>query len=1174
MRTVAFEPNDEVLAGGDFTLVAGQSDNHIVLFTTTGAIDTTFNAGTGTDGTVYNINFNSFSTTNSTVVTNATTGVVSTNTTITTANTLYVGGTFTTFNGTRRAGFARLYLDGSVDTTFLDTAYNQFAGLHRIFYGDPPGTVYSSGVQDDGNILIVGSFQSVGGGAADQNCLNTLDEERGVTESFGDSSLWVSDGGSALEPKSRDGVRIHSNVARLIGGATPGPGNIGLVAPSYSVNKTQPSEPISLVRTNGTLGYASANFAVVPGLAQSGQDYTYDGLAPIYPIQWEYFAKESRMHIDGLYGGTGLMEDVYGEFWKMGTTGPASVNISIINDTAVAGNLDATLQLANPADADQFYLGGENIPLGVALGESKAPLTLVDNSHQDGVFGFAASSYTATSSSINVGLVRTNSSIGTVEVFYETVTNGTAILGTDYRPTNGVVTFNPSQTVSSFPVQILENSYISGTEKTVGLELYKIQDLSSGDASLGLTNAVIRIINPNYQGYLNFSTNTYSANLSAGAITFTVQRTVGSKGTLTVEYATTNGTAVNGTDYVGATNTLTWNSGDVSPRTVSVPLLASSAVGPAKQFGVYLFNPTLNFTNWPSLLESPTNAALIINNNNSYGVFQFSAPQYLVDENGGYATITVTRLGSALGTASVAFTTANGPAVGGVNYVPTNNVLSFAPGQLSASFNVVILPQGTQTLPPAGFYFNVALSSPNPVPGAGLGTLTNATVNIVASAAYNQPPGLPDPTFDPEVNFNGSVLALALQSDGQIVAGGVFTSVDGANLSHLARLNTDGTLDTSFLSGLSGANDNINAVLSQTDDRILIGGAFASVNGGVYNHVARLMTDGTIDSSFQPGSGGDNAVYALAETFQNGARELYVGGAFSTFDDNPHPGVVRLDNYGAVDPSFATGLGANGAVYAIAAYPTNAVYDNGSVLVGGSFTNFNNVVVGNLVRLNVNGAVDTSFNLYGGANNTVRTIAIQEDGKILIGGDFTNVDGVAVNHLARLNSDGSLDQAFATNLVSGFNGTVDAIAIQPDNRIVVSGQFDQANGVNRNDITRLLPTGAVDTTINFGDGANGAIDALLIQPADGFLVIGGAFTEFDDQPPAYIARLNGGSQTGSGLFNFNSASYQIDENGGFATITVIRSGGSSGPNADGSGNVQVNFATTNGTAVAGSITRA
>ena len=144
-------------------------------------------------------------------------------------------------------------------------------------------------------------------------------------------------------------------------------------------------------------------------------------------------------------------------------------------------------------------------------------------------------------------------------------------------------------------------------------------------------------------------------------------------------------------------------------------------------------------------------------------------------------------------------------------------------------------------------------------------------------------------------------------------------------------------------------------------------------------------------------------------------------------------------------------------------------------------------------------------------------------------------------------------------MAGGVNGTVQAIAVQADNRIVLAGQFTQANGVTRNRITRLLPNGAVDPTINFGDGANGAIDALVIQPADQMLVIGGGFTQYDDQPAAHIARIYGGSMTGSGAFEFTSASYQVDENGGQALITVRRTGGTSGPNADGSGNISVQF---------------
>ncbi len=184
--------------------------------------------------------------------------------------------------------------------------------------------------------------------------------------------------------------------------------------------------------------------------------------------------------------------------------------------------------------------------------------------------------------------------------------------------------------------------------------MYNVQDLSSGNASLGLTNASLRIINPNFPGYLNFSTNSYYANMSAGMISFAVTRTVGSKGTLAVQYATTDGTAVNGVDYKGTTNTLTWNNGDVSARTVVIPLITNSVVGTNKQFGVYVFNPTLNGASSPIALGSLTNAVLTIINDNSYGTFHFSSASYQANENGGYTTITVVRSGSALGAATTA----------------------------------------------------------------------------------------------------------------------------------------------------------------------------------------------------------------------------------------------------------------------------------------------------------------------------------------------------------------------------------------------------------------------------------------------------------------------------------------------------------------------------------------
>ncbi len=304
------------------------------------------------------------------------------------------------------------------------------------------------------------------------------------------------------------------------------------------------------------------------------------------------------------------------------------------------------------------------------------------------------------------------------------------------------------------------------------------------------------------------------------------------------------------------------------------------------------------------------------------------------------------------------------------------------------------------------------------------------------------------------------------------------------------------------------------------------------------------MTDGSLDSSFNPGPGADNVVNAVAETFIGGNREIYVGGAFGNISGSPSPGIARLNNDGSFDGSFSVGSGADGAVFAIAAYPTNSPYA-GKVLIGGTFKHFNGMPLNGLARLNVDGSLDTNFNAGfapGTAGGAVRALAIQLDGRVLVGGSFTNFNNAPASHIIRLNTDGTVD----TNFVGGASDSVEGIALQADNRIILVGQFTQANGVTRNHITRLMPTGATDPTINFGDGANGDVDTVLVQPADGMLLIGGNFSQYDDLPHASIARIYGGSVVGSGQFQFTSDNYSVLENGGFAQITIQRTGGTSG----------------------------
>ncbi|HXT12270.1 MAG TPA: Calx-beta domain-containing protein [Candidatus Angelobacter sp.] len=1131
VRALAMQSDGKVILGGDFTSVNGQALGHIARLNTDGTVDNGFFCGTGTDGGVYHLHY---------IPAGIITNTVAGNQVFTTNNDMiYVGGPFSIYNGTHRLGFARLNADGSLDTSFLDTAYNQFAGLPRLNFGDRLNAVFASDVQTDGNVMIGGFFSQVGGGQFD------------VNERPEPLNPWA-----YTEPKQRDGVRNRFNVARLIGGSTPGPGNIGLANSSYPASKLQGFIYGLLTRTNGSLGYGSANFSVVPISAQPVQDFTYYAMAPIYPIQWQYwgqiFGTDTRMHSDGLWGTNTVMNDSFGNQWSLGINGAQSVLVGV--NSGATGNANAQFQLSNPGGVDQFYLGGENIPLGVALGRTFAPFNIVDDTKKPGTFGFTAPTYIGSVSGV-ISVMRTNAQdLGPVSVDYFTSAGSNTIAGVDYTDTSGTLTFANGEVVKTFNVQITQSNYISSIEKTVNLNLTHFPV----GAQIGLSNAVLRIINPNFQGFLNFDSTNYVTNLNAGAVQVTVNRNVGDKGTLDIQVVTSNGTAVAGTDFVNTTATLHWNSGDATSRTVTIPLINNGLLGGAKTFYLSLVNPLLNGTSDSMILGTATNATVTIDNDNNYGIYQLSAPSYVVNEaTNGFATITVTRTSSSLGNATVNFATSDGSAVAGANYVATNGTLTFAPGQLAASFTVGIKDDGVTNVQP--FFFNVTLS--NPSGGALLGSPATAQVDILDAQSFNRPPGNGDVTFNQQ-GLNGSVLAISLQPDGKIIAGGNFTTVNGLPRSHVARFNSDGTLDTIFMSGLSGADGSVFSAAVQGDGNILVGGSFTTVDGVARTRMARLAVDGTLDTTFNPGAGADNSVFAIAEASTNSSGLIYAGGAFTTFGGAAHPGIVRLANNGVPDPSFLS-TGVNGTVYAIAVYPENSIYA-GKVLIGGSFTTVNGVNQTNVARLNADGSLDTNFVV--DADGIVRALAIQNDDAALLGGEFLNVNGISSVRVARVSGNGTVDTAFAAALAPSFSDTVDSIAIQSDNRIVVGGQFLTANGVTRPHITRLMPTGATDPMINFGDGANGDVDVVVIQPADQMILIGGGFTQYNDQPQPYLARIYGGSDTGSGAFEFTSPVYQVNEDGLQAAITIRRTGGSSGPNLDGSGNVSVQFSTTPDTA--------
>ena len=263
-----------------------------------------------------------------------------------------------------------------------------------------------------------------------------------------------------------------------------------------------------------------------------------------------------------------------------------------------------------------------------------------------------------------------------------------------------------------------------------------------------------------------------------------------------------------------------------------------------------------------------------------------------------------------------------------------------------------------------------------------------------------------------------------------------------------------------------------------------------------------------------------------------------------------------------MDPNFNPGNGVtstNGAVHAM------AVQADGKVIVGGDFTSFNNFAFHHLVRLNLDGSVDPAFNADTGAsqNGSVHAIVIQPDGRILIGGVFTNVNGASLNHIARLNTDGSVDSSF--NVGVGANNTVETLTLDSQGRILLGGQFTRASGVTRNGVTRLNPDGTVDPDINFGAGANGYVRAITIQPNDE-INVGGMFSSFGGIAQNNFTRLFAGEVSGPGILQFVQAVYGVVDNQTNAVVTIQRIGGTGSAVFP---VVSALFTTTDGTALNG-----
>lgn len=436
---------------------------------------------------------------------------------------------------------------------------------------------------------------------------------------------------------------------------------------------------------------------------------------------------------------------------------------------------------------------------------------------------------------------------------------------------------------------------------------------------------------------------------------------------------------------------------------------------------------------------------------------------------------------------------------------------------------------------PNGSDFSCFLSQPPVLPGSSTGfyvffqphananptpTTHTATLHIrsndadentfdIALTGTGYQAGKPEAGFN--AGLNGDVYATVVQPDGKILLGGSFTSIQPVGTAttqdrgHLARLNADGTLDSSFH---PNANDKVHSIAVQHDGKILIGGWFTSLQPGgtgtafTRSYLARLNADGTVDTGFVA-----NLNWIVRCVLPQRDGKILVGGQFTQVNNGsgnePRNYIARLNENGTLDTTFNPN--ANGEVL------TLALDSQDRIIVGGYFSNIGGATRYKLARLDAVGVADGFSPV---SSSYVYAVAMESDGSLLVGGDFTESlpGGGTASNLLRVKPDGTLDPTFRPN--PGYR--IQGISVQADGSILVSGSFTavQPSGdpapTTRNRIARIFPAGSLDS--QFNPDANGEVYGCAIQ-ADGKVVPAGSFYILGGEARYGTARLSNNSVT-------------------------------------------------------------
>lgn len=369
--------------------------------------------------------------------------------------------------------------------------------------------------------------------------------------------------------------------------------------------------------------------------------------------------------------------------------------------------------------------------------------------------------------------------------------------------------------------------------------------------------------------------------------------------------------------------------------------------------------------------------------------------------------------------------------------------------------------------------------------------------------------------YDPEPG--GTPTSLALQADGKAIIGGSFLAVGGATYTRVARLNIDGSVDATFSD--PGVDGEVKTIAVQADGKLLVGGDFDSVAGQPRHFLARLDDDGTLDTGFADPNV-DSTVWALAVQPDG---KILAGGDFAHVGATARNYFARFESNGAFDPGFADPQ--------LCCIPvrTVALQSTGDVLIGGYFSQAGGATHFYLARYSSSGQFDPSFPDPAVTASIITTMVVAPD-------DSVYLNATSIPPVIKLHADGTLDSSF--NAAAADNG-ISTMALQPNGKLLIGGIFQQVGGQPRHALARLNADGTLDAS--FGDmqfsfdagNPNGYVYGLAAQ-ADGRIVAGGNFTLVDGQSRQFMARVATG--------DFATSELVVVGNGASSTVTWFRLG--------------------------------